>query len=736
MRLLLGIAALAALASPLAATPAAATVLSGAVVDANGKPLEYANVAVPGLHTGAVADEQGRFRLELAPGHYDLVISQMGYRAAKRAIDVGEAQVELRVALAEEPVPVSEVVVAASSFGREGKGEGATLRRMDVFTTPGGAADVFQALRALPGINAPDEGAALYVRGGDPHESLVRLDGAELGHPYHYESASGGLFSSLDAYMLKSAFFSTGGFGARYGGALSGVLDIDTQDPWNLRTVSLGANLVGGGASTSWALVPDRLSFVGTGRFSRLDLLSRLYGTARDYVSLPRSADGAAKLLYRYSSTGRLSVMGLESGDDVEVRSQRFNYDGVYASRGRNRVGMLQWQQAVASVVALNGSVSVQGYESGTRYGVLDRSQHETNVHARLDGGWEASPYGHLGFGVSLHRLGSEITGSFPVDSTDFGPGAAARPAESRPRATVPGVWTEYEWRVVGPIYATLGARADYTTTSHEWTADPRTALAWRVDPRQTVRIAAGRYHQLPAPETLDPVYGDPSLRPTRADHLIAGYEWKDETTNARIEAFHKAYRDLVTNSATSGYGNDGFGYARGVDVFLQRSHGRATGWIGYGYLDTRRKERDDPRELPSVYDVRHSLTLVGSLQLTAITLVGARWSYSSGRPYTPVLGGEFDASSGRWSPVLAENQSGRLPDHRRLDVRFTRLFSLPATGTLPASSVCVLYVEALNVLGTRNVLDYAYSPDYSRRVTIDSYFSRSMAVAGFALTW
>src|SRR5437867_8387024 len=175
---------------------------------------------------------------------------------------------ELRVTLEDEPVPVGEVVVAASSFGNSGKSEGAVVRRMDIVTTPGGAADVFQSLRALPGINAPSDGAALYVRGGDPHETLIRLDGAGIGHPYHYEGAAGGLFSAFDAYMLKSAFFSSGGFSSKYGGVLSGVLDIETQDPMGLKTVSVGANVVGGGVSSSWALVPDKLSFVGTLRFS------------------------------------------------------------------------------------------------------------------------------------------------------------------------------------------------------------------------------------------------------------------------------------------------------------------------------------------------------------------------------------------------------------------------------------------------------------------------------------
>src|SRR6185369_11466610 len=231
----------------------------------------------------------------LPAGRHEVEVAQLGYQRLRAEVAVADSAAPLRLVLVDEPVPVAEVTVSASTFGKSGKSEGAVVRRSDVITTPGGAADVFQSLRALPGINAPNEGAAIYVRGGHPRETLIRLDGGEIGHPYHYEGASGGLFSTIDSYMLKSALFSSGGFGARYGGVLSGVLDIETQDPLNLKTVSLGASLAGGSAATSWALVPDRLSFIASVDHSVPGLLFKLYGTPAEYETAPSSSNAFAK---------------------------------------------------------------------------------------------------------------------------------------------------------------------------------------------------------------------------------------------------------------------------------------------------------------------------------------------------------------------------------------------------------------------------------------------------------
>jgi hypothetical protein len=588
----------------------------------------------------------------------------------------------------------------------------------------------------MPGLAAPSEGAALYVRGGPPSETLVRLDGGDLGHPYHYESAGGGLFSALDPYMVKSAFFSSGGFSARYGGAISGLLDIETQDPMNLRTVSLGANLAGGGGSTTWALVRDRLSLVTAWRRGDPSLLLKLHGSPNEYSVEPSSRDFASRLLWRYSGSGRLALLAIDGTDRTSLWAHHLGYRLPASQESRSTLGAIQLRDAIGGALAVRGQVSGQRYERDAGIGDFTTATDERNAQANVEAVWAASPRHELAFGASLKRRDTEITGTAPADSIDFGAGAPVRRLDGHPIDTSPGAFVEDKMRVWGPIYATLGVRLDRAPGPPVWTVDPRGALAWRADDRQTVRIAAGRYHQLPEPAFLDPVYGNPRLGPVRADHLIAGYEWLDDRTNLRVETYRKVYRDVVTNDAATFYANGGHGRAQGVDVFVQGGVRWLTGWVSYGFLDSRRKEGSNPREVPSAHGVRHSVSVVGTYQLTSSLHLGARYGFSSGRAYTPVVGATYDAARGIWRPIHAEDNSGTMPDYHRLDARIMQLFSIPAGLGLPASGVCVAYLEALNVLDTANVLEYDYTADYRQRIAQESVFGRRLLVFGVALTW
>ena len=731
-----------ALAATLAAFAAAvapgahAAVVTGVVVDHRGQPVEFANVRVVALQKGAVTTEAGRFSLELPDGPATLDVTQVGYERTRVLVTVGANLAPLRIELAEEPVPVAEITVAASSFGKTGKSEGAVVRRRDVLMTPGGAADIFQSLRALPGITAPAEGAALYVRGGAPDETIIRIDGAEIGHPYHYEGASGGLFSILDTYMLKSAFFSSGGFGSRYGGAMSGVLDIETQDPMNLRTVGVGANVTGYSLSSTWALVPNRLSLMGSVVQSFPELLFRLYGSVSDYTLAPTSQNGVGKLLWRYSPTGRLSVFGIGSSERLGVVTNVLSVRDVYASNAKNAFAALHLQDALLGHGAIRANLTTQHYRSGWTYSAFGGRRSEHVAQGDVDVVWPIGTRHELTLGAIVRRRAHDLTGQAAADSTDLGAGAPTRPVGITDIAREPGVYAEDKLRLWGPLYATLGARLDRDQAARAWNADPRAALAWRVDEHQTLRFATGRYHQLADPAKRDPRYGNPSLASPYADHVIAGYEWKSEFGNVRVEGYQKRYHRLPLVDPLTWYSATGTGRARGVDVFVQGTHRSLNGWVSYGWLDSRRRQLDDLSEVPAGGAVKHSLSLVGQYQLDSHWSTGLRWSWSSGRPYTPVADRTWDAARQIWHPVYGPHGSAIMPAYGRVDFRLLRLFSLPRMGGVRPSNVCVAYLEAMNVLGTLNILDYVYNSDYSRRYADYSYFSRRLFVAGFTLSW
>ncbi|MDH3251756.1 MAG: TonB-dependent receptor, partial [Ignavibacteria bacterium] len=203
--------------------------ITGSVYDEDGAPIPYVNVFLLKTTSGAMTNEAGKFVIRLdREGEVNLVASCVGYEKYTATVVV-RAPVDLKITLVGMAVKADEVVVTASSYGSE-KEKGIVMSSMDVITTPGGAADIFQSLKTLPGLTQVSESAELYVRGGDPIETVTLVDQASLYHPYTFESAFGGIFSSLNTSSISSMFFSSGGFSAKYGNVLSGVLAVETRD--------------------------------------------------------------------------------------------------------------------------------------------------------------------------------------------------------------------------------------------------------------------------------------------------------------------------------------------------------------------------------------------------------------------------------------------------------------------------------------------------------------------------
>src|SRR5690606_3087044 len=101
------------------------------------------------------------------------------------------------------------------------------LDRRELQKMPGTFGDPIRVVENLPGLaRAPLLGGALIVRGGTPLDTTVFIDGVPVPQLYHF-----GLFRSvLHDTMLDSIEFSPGGFSARYGTAIAGIVEIQTRE--------------------------------------------------------------------------------------------------------------------------------------------------------------------------------------------------------------------------------------------------------------------------------------------------------------------------------------------------------------------------------------------------------------------------------------------------------------------------------------------------------------------------
>jgi hypothetical protein len=180
-----------------------------------------------------------------------------------------------------------------------------------------------------------------------------------------------------------------------------------------------------------------------------------------------------------------------------------------------------------------------------------------------------------------------------------------------------------------------------------------------------------------------------------------------------KLNAFFKPYRGLnAPNPATDPEepGSEFYretGLAYGATAFLRQLEvGTLAGWISYTYGVSRR-ERGDTVVAP-VHDRRHAVNAVATMRSNGY-VVSAHVGYSTGAPYTPVIGEvqnrSYNPITGTWGqrdglPVYGPRSGRRYPSYQRLDFGVSRTYRLGGANVTPSLNV-------LNVLNRDNIFAY-----------------------------
>jgi TonB family protein len=674
----------------------APVVLSGRVIE-RGTRDPVAGAAIEAGGASAESDADGRFALRgLPPGEVTLSIASPAHEpfTTRETIVEGKRRdVEYRISRRSYD-PYESVVRAERS--REVSVH--TLESEEVRTVPGTQGDTLKVIQNLPGVaRSPFGIGLLVVRGSEPAETIVYLDGIPVPLLYHF----GGITSVVSSDVIRSLDFYPGNFGARYGRALGGTVDVQTKDAQDAFHGAAQVDIFDGRVEVEGPVAG------GTGFLS----VRRSWVDAVLALALPRIAPDAANelrvaprywdyqgKLTRPALGGTVSFLAYGSDDKLEFvdKNEASNRPTFYLATSFHRLGA-SWRRPVGE--ATNTLALALGRDDldilqSSNFGV---KTYAWSLTARDAATWRLSE--RLSLEVGLDAIFRQVSYSIyapPIPS----PGTIGG-FDERPEGTIgetanitwlaPAAYVEADWRAFQRLRIVTGLRVDADSRlggSKVW-FDPRVSAFFDAAPGTTVTAAAGLFGSAPQPEQMTRTFGNLDLGVQHGLHLALGAKQTlPFASTVEATVFYKRLWDLVVSTravdpsgALLRLSNEGKGEVVGLELLVRRELARGLfGWISYTL--SRSMRQDDPTSPtypawhPFGLDQTHILALVLSYRLPGEWILGTRLRAVSGNPYTNWAGNVYDADSGRYQCIpSAQTLAGRLPGFFQADARVDKRF-------------------------------------------------------------
>ncbi|MBP6429516.1 MAG: TonB-dependent receptor plug domain-containing protein, partial [Bacteroidales bacterium] len=606
----------------------------------------------------------------------------------------------------------------------------------------GGTSDLAQYMQVLPGvIFTGDQGGQLYIRGGSAIQNKVLLDGMVIYNPFH----SIGLFSVFETDVIKNADIFTGGFGAKYGGVLSSVMDISTRDGNKKQTKGkIGASTFGANLLLEGPIIKQdtssglSLTYLLTAKNSYLSYSSKKLYSYIDGTLPYDFFDLYGKLTLSGENGSKISAFGFNYTDKVSNYKSIANFDWVNRGLGANFL-----------LLPGNTSALVEGIFAYSDYTVSMKETTTKDEKISNIGGFNVGLSATNFFVDNKLIYGIEMIGS--TTSTNITKYKNDKPSrtENTNYSTELGVYGLFKG-VLGKFLYEPSFRLSYYASMSKASPEPRLALKYNITDWFRLKAAAGLYSQIfidtkPDVDIVNLFTGYETISPESMNivrtykgqeissylqsskHFIFGAEFDlSRFITLNIEGYYKTMDGLISLNRNKYFNDDEDhadkpeylkkeyaienGKAYGMDISLKYDDDRLYVWTVYSLGKVVRE--DEKVQYAPHYDRRHNVNVLISYQvgLSRSWELSLRWNYGSGFAYTPNKGGQemldfqtgidydYIYANGTLQMLLGEYNSKRLPEYHRLD------FSVKKRFDVFKSSILELNLSVTNVYNRNNL--------------------------------
>ncbi|MFH1851524.1 MAG: TonB-dependent receptor [Candidatus Neomarinimicrobiota bacterium] len=642
--------------------------ISGYVADQeSGETIIGVNVIVGGSGLGAATDRKGFFTVSGVPeGDYTLRFSHIAYREKTLAVVVTGRDLFLGTVVIEtSPVALEAITVT----GNRGK---IIQRDMDISAfevdplvlkeAPTLGRDVFRLIQYSPGVTISDPLSPLYyVRGSDPGENLVLLDGMTIYNPQHTLS----LQAIFNPYAIKNIEMLVGGFDAEFGGRNSSILYISSREGHQEEVKGEFKPSISGINGAVEFPVGNGGTAMLSGRFEYA-LLSRVMLNMPNYMS-----DLNGSWQNTFGNT-KVRVSTFYARDYIDYDFHRY---GIYFTEQYMKDYSFGFLTNTANMAAgvqtrsiLAPSLVAETHIYNSRFEVYNKNffsfstfdsinnidyvlKYDTRITNKIADFTARASLTWFAFWKQTVKLGLERN-NFNFYN-DTGLYSSASSVTDQPAQLT--AWFLQDKLALGPLLLKFGLRRARFGTVNQWRSEPRASLALRWG-RNTLKAAWGRYHQYIATmntqdfeisQFLDYYYPLLATEPLESVHYILSLEGSvNPRLNYSVSAYYKdlpvLYRFDYNTSASSilAYNADlerGSGVAYGAEIVLRGDWHQFSGWTSYTWSRSTRSYPSIQGGKDYLYDgdQTHNLKAVLLYKLTDQITASTTVTLASGFPRT-----------------------------------------------------------------------------------------------------
>lgn len=672
------------------------TILRGVIVDKSQLPIAYASISIRNTIDGATADSLGKFLLTTnVTGNQVLQVSALGFKTLQYQVNMDTIPRLLHITLKNSPGQLNEVVISAGNIDATNDRLSTHIKPVDLLSNASSQGDIIGALQNLPGVqrNGGDE-TGLLVRGGDATETMVLMDGITVQNPFFSNVPGIGQRSRFNPFQLKGTSFSTGGYSAKFGQALSSVLDLQTTDVPDKTNISIGVNLAGIMLTGQQRIGNNALEYAGNytnnGPYysvskNNYDFYKAPQSTAMSSRWISKLDKGMFKVSIGYNTSKSGTIIPHPGDVNSTVRFDLHN---------ENKLMNASYSYWLSDRVKLFVAAAFSSNNDRILWNDTTFTRNDDRDQARTELSWLPVDAFKMTVGAEVQHF--NYRQQFGTLQGDFS-------------ETLTAVYLEPEYKPFPWLAIKPGVRTEYSKLLEMGNIAPRLALATKISSNSQFGFAGGVFYQ-----SAPSLYLLQGYKPAfqRAIHYILNYEWIKNNRSFRIETYYKDYSKLIRehdvtytpNAHRYDLGrvdNSGYGYAKGVDLFWRdkSSIKNFDYWITYSLVDTRRLYQNYLSKATPDFISKHNLNLILRYAPEKIhTVFSMGYNYTSGRPY-------YNPQSGLFF-------SDRAPAYQNLSFKVSYLTTIKKVFS-------AFYFNIDNLANYKNVLGYRYSADGWQRSPI-----------------